>query len=326
MKTDTRNHHDMRSDRLTIIYDDVNSNTSYFMGIGNLASSEEVNFMINQGRGLIYVCLTEKKAEELKLHPMNRKHHTDSSKTMAVSIDHKTTTTGISTLERADTIKSLHSTTNPKDFNRPGHVFPLLSKNNGLLEKQGIGEAAVELARLHLNNPDIEPTAFVCEILNSKGEVANIQEVEQLAKTYEMDMITISDLTELYLKESNWLEIIHQSNFQLFNQNIIQYEINNSLYSSSFTVYANNKPSANKNIHFHKECQWGDLLGLKNKCQCPKHLKGYMIDIINGHLDAIVYYKDDPSQPVPLEYESIIKNQLTRYLQTESMNKDVIHA
>jgi 3,4-dihydroxy-2-butanone 4-phosphate synthase len=181
------------TDKLNIIYDDIGAQIGYLMQFTQNITPDLVNYMIKFGRGLVYTCITEEKAQELKL-PILYSGYADKeniNKNFTVSVDYCLTTTGISAEERAVTIKAF---TDPlvvaEDFRRPGHVFPLVSKSQGLLERVGIAEATIDLATFSL----YEPSAFICEILNALGDIASWEEINQLALEHELNVIKISEL------------------------------------------------------------------------------------------------------------------------------------
>ncbi|WP_134699522.1 3,4-dihydroxy-2-butanone-4-phosphate synthase [Ammoniphilus sp. YIM 78166] len=174
-----------------IIFDDLNGNIGYLMDLAINASPETVNFMIKKAKGLVYVCIPEQLALQLQLPSMKEYPFHHSSKDFTVSVDYKTTTTGISAHERSDTIKAfLDPSTTDDDFKRPGHVFPLISHGIRSGKEFGIAEAAVSLAQLSCN----ESIAYVCEILNVRGEVADWPELQQFSQQYGLNIISMSDI------------------------------------------------------------------------------------------------------------------------------------
>ncbi|MBP1155361.1 MULTISPECIES: 3,4-dihydroxy-2-butanone-4-phosphate synthase [unclassified Paenibacillus] len=179
---------------LVIVYDDIATKVGSLVGIADLVSPQAVNLMTKIGKGLIYVCISEEKAKQLQLPLMVCENRDHSSKPLTVSVDHITTTTGISAFERSDTIRAFTSEyVQPDDFRRPGHVFPLLSKDKGLLQRIGIAEAAVDLAKM----VSAVPMAYMCEILNHSGEIANQKEMNQLAEAHDLCVIHLSEIIEL---------------------------------------------------------------------------------------------------------------------------------
>ncbi|MED4213973.1 bifunctional 3,4-dihydroxy-2-butanone 4-phosphate synthase/GTP cyclohydrolase II, partial [Priestia megaterium] len=151
---------DLKQGKVVIVCDDENrENEGDFIALAEYITPETINFMITHGRGLVCVPITEGYAERLQLEPMVS-HNTDSHHTaFTVSIDHVSTTTGISAHERATTIQELlNPASKGADFNRPGHIFPLIAKEGGVLRRAGHTEAAVDLAKLC----GAEPAGVIC--------------------------------------------------------------------------------------------------------------------------------------------------------------------
>src|SRR3982750_3219076 len=147
---------------IIVVDDEDRENEGDFLALADYATPETVNFMAKEGRGLICTPVTEEIAARLNLHPMVE-NNTDAKETaFTVSIDHKDTTTGISAYERHFTMaKLLDSECVSSDFNRPGHVFPLIAKNGGVLRRAGHTEAAIDFARL----AGTQPIGIICEIM-----------------------------------------------------------------------------------------------------------------------------------------------------------------
>lgn len=183
---------DLKMGKVIIVCDDENrENEGDFIAVAEYASAETINFMATVGRGLICVPIEQSIAKKLDLHPMVT-NNTDSHQTaFTVSIDYKETTTGISAFERFLTVeKMLDDKTQASDFNRPGHIFPLIAKDGGVLERSGHTEAAVDLAKLAAASP----VGIICEIMKENGEMARVAELEKVAEKYDLKMITIEQL------------------------------------------------------------------------------------------------------------------------------------
>lgn len=162
---------------------------------------EVVNFMSKYGRGLICVPLTKTRCEKLNLHPMVQNNTALHQTAFTVSVDliGHGCTTGISAHDRAKTIRALvDSTTAPEDLARPGHIFPLLAVEGGVLERPGHTEAAVELSVL----AGFEPAGVLVEILHEDGTMARLPELEKVASTFDLKIISIADLVQ-YKQQNN---------------------------------------------------------------------------------------------------------------------------
>ncbi|MEE1131395.1 MAG: 3,4-dihydroxy-2-butanone-4-phosphate synthase [Caryophanon sp.] len=182
----------LKAGRIIIVVDDEDrENEGDFVCLAEHATPENINFMAVHGRGLICAPIDEDIALRLQLAPMVR-HNTDPHGTaFTESVDFETTTTGISAFERAETIQRLcDPTTTPQQFKRPGHMFPLLAKRGGVLERRGHTEAGVELAKLCGS----APAAVICEILNIDGTMARRPELEVVAAQHGMIILTIEQL------------------------------------------------------------------------------------------------------------------------------------
>ena len=186
-----------------VVDDEDRENEGDFIALAEHATPEVINFMIKNGRGLLCVPITPEHAKKLDFHPMVE-HNTDNHETaFTVSIDHKETTTGISAGERALTIaKMLDPTSKRDDFRRPGHIFPLIAKEGGVLRRSGHTEAAVDLARL----AGSFPAGVICEVLKDDGTMARVPDLEIIAQTYSMPIISIADLIAYRARHEKLIE------------------------------------------------------------------------------------------------------------------------
>lgn len=191
--------HALKNGEMIIVVDDENrENEGDFIMLGEHATPENINFMAMHGRGLICTPISTKIADKFALTPMvetNTDHH---GTAFTVSIDYKTTTTGISAFERSETVTALLDATNrAEDFKRPGHIFPLIAKEGGVVVRRGHTEAAVDLAKLCHSSE----VAVICEILNENGTMARLPQLEKLAEQWDMKLISIEQLTQ-YITQS----------------------------------------------------------------------------------------------------------------------------
>lgn len=189
----------LKRGEIIIVVDDENrENEGDFLVLANYATPENINFMATHGRGLICTPITQKLADGLELHPMVH-HNTDNHQTaFTVSIDHQTTETGISAFERSETIlQLLNEGSVSTDFRRPGHVFPLIAKANGVLERPGHTEAAVDFAKLC----GVQPAGVICEIMSKDGSMARVPELHNIADAHDLKFVTIEALVKYRLKQ-----------------------------------------------------------------------------------------------------------------------------
>ncbi|MFB4164990.1 3,4-dihydroxy-2-butanone-4-phosphate synthase [Alteribacillus sp. JSM 102045] len=181
----------------------------YFYLLSQNVSPNHINLMITHAKGLVSIVLTKKRAEELAL-PKMEKSNENLYKNFTISIDSKSCTTGISAFERCETIKMLiQKSTSLNDFIRPGHIFPIISRERGLVEKVSISEAATDLAKLCSSYL----SGVICEVLNNEGGIANLKELKEKSIQQNLKMLSIKDLTEYQLKNTSL--IVRQSDFTL---------------------------------------------------------------------------------------------------------------
>lgn len=185
---------DLRRGKIILVTDDEDrENEGDFICAAQYATTENINFMATHGKGLICMPMSEEYVEKLKL-PQMVENNTDNHETaFTVSIDHITTTTGISAVERSITaLACVKEDAKPEDFRRPGHMFPLKAKKNGVLERNGHTEATVDLCRL----AGLKECGLCCEIMREDGTMMRTEELSDLAQQYQMKFITIKDLQD----------------------------------------------------------------------------------------------------------------------------------
>lgn len=194
---------DIRNGKVIIVVDDENrENEGDFIAAAEMATPEMINFMAKHGRGLICVPLTEKRCEELELTMMVENntvlHHTQF--TVSVDLIGHGCTTGISVHDRAKTIKALvNRETRVHDLGRPGHIFPLKAKNGGVLRRTGHTEAAIDFARL----AGLEPAGILVEILNEDGTMARLPHLVEVAKKFDLKLVSIEDLVAYRMRHDS---------------------------------------------------------------------------------------------------------------------------
>ncbi|MGB1323543.1 MAG: 3,4-dihydroxy-2-butanone-4-phosphate synthase [Flavobacteriaceae bacterium] len=204
---------DIKAGKVVVVVDDENrENEGDFIAAADAVTPEMINFMATHGRGLICAPLTETRCDELDLNMMVQNntvlHHTQF--TVSVDLIGHGCTTGISVSDRAKTIKSLvDPNTKPQDLGRPGHIFPLKAKNGGVLRRTGHTEAAVDLARL----AGFEPAGILVEILNEDGTMARLPELKEVAKKFDLKIISIEDLVAYRMQNDSLIS--KKNDFQI---------------------------------------------------------------------------------------------------------------
>lgn len=197
---------DIRKGKIIIVVDDENrENEGDFIAAAEMVSPEMINFMATHGRGLICAPLTEERCNELELNMMVENntvlHHTQF--TVSVDLIGHGCTTGISVHDRSKTIKALvDENTNGHDLGRPGHIFPLRAKEGGVLRRTGHTEAAIDLARL----AGLKPAGILVEILNEDGTMARLPQLMEVAKKFDLKLISIEDLVKYRMEHDSLIE------------------------------------------------------------------------------------------------------------------------
>lgn len=183
---------DLKRGKMIIVVDDENrENEGDFLVLADYATPENINFMATYGRGLICTPITKNIADRLDLYPMVAQNTDNHQTAFTVSVDYKTTETGISAFERSETtLQMVNAESVSSDFRRPGHVFPLIAKDNGVLERRGHTEAAVDFAKIC----GVQPAGVICEIMSENGEMARVPELKKIADFHGLKFVTIEAL------------------------------------------------------------------------------------------------------------------------------------
>src|SRR5438067_9913856 len=184
---------EFREGRMVVVVDDENRENEGDLTIAaQFATPEAINFMATHARGLICLCLTEERADELGLRPMTEHNEAPLGTAFTVSVEAREgVTTGISAADRSRTIQvAIHPDSTPHDLVQPGHVFPLRAKPGGVLERIGQTEAAVDLARL----AGLNPSGVVCEVMNDDGTMARVGDLVPYCERHGLKMVTVADL------------------------------------------------------------------------------------------------------------------------------------
>ncbi len=185
---------DIRQGKIIIVVDDEDrENEGDFLAAAEKVTPDMINFMATHGRGLICAPLTERRCNELELHSMvkNNTDHMETAFTVSVDLKGHGVTTGISAADRAKTVLALiDEDTKPYDLARPGHIFPLIAKQGGVLRRTGHTEAAIDFARL----AGFKSAGVICEIMNEDGSMARLPELVEVAKKFDLKLVSIEDL------------------------------------------------------------------------------------------------------------------------------------
>lgn len=204
---------DIRQGKVIIVVDDEDrENEGDFLAAAEKVTPEMINFMATHGRGLICAPLTEKRCNELELHSMvkNNTDHMETAFTVSVDLKGHGVTTGISAADRAKTILALvNEDTKPYDLARPGHIFPLTAKQGGVLRRTGHTEAAIDFARL----AGFKSAGVIVEIMNEDGTMARLPELVEVAKKFDLKLVSIEDLVAYRMQHDSL--IVKKEDFEI---------------------------------------------------------------------------------------------------------------
>src|SRR5215471_7435810 len=196
---------DIRNGKMVVVVDDPErENEGDLVIAAQFATPEAVNFMATHARGLICLCLTEERCEQLGLPQMTQRNEARLGTAFTVSVEAREgVTTGISAADRSHTIQvAINASSTPHDLVQPGHVFPLRAKPGGVLERMGQTEAAVDLARL----AGLNPSGVVCEIMNDDGTMARVDDLVPYCERHGLKMVTVADLVEYRRRHEKLVE------------------------------------------------------------------------------------------------------------------------
>lgn len=284
--------YELMQGRVVIVCDDEDrENEGDFISIAEKTTPEVINFMIKHGRGLVCTPITQEHAKRLELFPMVE-HNTDPHGTaFTVSVDHKSTTTGISAHERSRTIlELLDPNAKAADFKRPGHIFPLIAKPGGVLRRAGHTEAAVDLARMS----GAQPAGVICEIINEDGTMARVPDLRKIADEFNLKMITIKDLI-LYRNRKDKLvkrevEIQLPTAFGDFKaigySNILDQKEHVAIVKGEIL------PDEPTLVRVHSECLTGDVFG-SYRCDCGPQLHAALSQIDKEGSGVLLYMRQE---------------------------------
>lgn len=284
---------DIKEGKMVIVIDDPErENEGDLLMAAEKVTGEAINFMAKYGRGLICMPVEESRLNELKIHSMVTENTDNHETAFTVAIDHIDTTTGISAFERALTIRKVLDNSNANDFRRPGHVFPLIAKEGGVLKRVGHTEAAVDLARL----AGLKAAGVICEIMNEDGTMARTKDLILFAKIHNLKIITIADLVN-YRKEIESDEIVErvvQTKMPTKFGDFTMYGFINKINGEHHVALAKGEIEKEESIlvRVHSECLTGDALGSK-RCDCGEQYDEAMKRIAKEGAGILLYMRQE---------------------------------
>ena len=284
---------EIKNGRCIIVVDNEDrENEGDLVSASELITPDMVNFMAKEGRGLICVTIDSKKARSLNLEPMERKNSSLYETNFTISVDaSKNTTTGISAFDRFETIRVIiDEKSKESDLARPGHIFPIVGKDGGVLRRAGHTEASMDLARL----AGLKPSGVICEILADDGTMARGKTLFKFAKKHNLKIISIADLIRYIRKTEKLVKKVEEVNLptKYGNFKLYLYEDifdNNSHLALSLGDFSHEKSTL---VRVHSECLTGDVFH-SQRCDCGDQLETAMQMISNNKSGVIVYLKQE---------------------------------
>ena len=284
---------EIKNGRCIIVVDNEDrENEGDLVSASELVTPDMVNFMAKEGRGLICVTIDSKKARSLNLEPMERKNSSLYETNFTISVDaSKNTTTGISAYDRFETIRVIiDEKSKESDLARPGHIFPIVGKDGGVLRRAGHTEASMDLARL----AGLKPSGVICEILADDGTMARGKTLFEFANKHNLKIISIADLIRYIRKTEKLVKKVEEVNLptKYGNFKLHLYEDifdNNSHLALSLGDFSHKKSTL---VRVHSECLTGDVFH-SQRCDCGDQLETAMQMISNNKSGVIVYLKQE---------------------------------
>ena len=283
---------DLQEGKIVIVTDDEDrENEGDFICAAEFATTENVNFMATYAKGLICMPMSKEICDKLQLTQMVSNNTDNHSTAFTVSIDYIYTTTGISAVERSITaMKCVDENSKPEDFRRPGHMFPLLAKKNGVLERNGHTEATVDLMKL----AGLKECGLCCEIMKEDGTMMRTPDLIELAKEWNLKFITIKDLQDYRKKHDNLVECVANTKMPTSYGNFRAYGYINKLNGEHHIALVKGDISDGEDIlcRVHSECLTGDAFG-SQRCDCGQQFAAAMKQIEEEGRGILLYMRQE---------------------------------
>jgi 3,4-dihydroxy 2-butanone 4-phosphate synthase/GTP cyclohydrolase II len=289
----------IKSGKTIIVVDDEDrENEGDFLTAARNATPETINFMVRHGRGLVCAPITKQRARELNLEPMVTNNTTSHETNFTVSVDLlEGCTTGISASDRSRTILALiDPATKPDDLGRPGHIFPLIAKDGGVLRRSGHTEATIDLAVL----AGFEPAGVICEIMKEDGDMARLPDLIEIAKEFDLKIISIKDLIAYRLATESLVnkDVSVKMPTQWGDFEMIAYTQVDNGENHLALVKGTWEPGEPVLVLVHSSCVTGDIFG-SCRCDCGPQLHKAM-EMINKEGKGVIVYMNQEGRGIGL--------------------------
>lgn len=283
---------DLRLGKIILVTDDEDrENEGDFICAAEFATTENVNFMAVHGKGLICMPMSAELCKKLQFPQMVIDNKDNHETAFTVSVDHIDTTTGISAAERSITaMKCISDDAKPEDFRRPGHMFPLLAKRNGVLERNGHTEATVDLMRL----AGLKECGLCCEIMRDDGTMMRTPELMELAQKWGLKMVTIKALQEYRKRNDKLVERVTCTTMPTKYGTFMAYGYVSKLNGEHHVALVKGEIGDGKNLlcRVHSECLTGDAFG-SMRCDCGQQFAVAMSQIEKEGRGILLYMRQE---------------------------------
>lgn len=283
---------DLRGGKIILVTDDPDrENEGDFICAAEYATTANVNFMATYGKGLICMPMSEEYVQKLKIPQMVQQNTDNHETAFTVSIDHVATTTGISAKERSITaLGCVAEDAKPEDFRRPGHMFPLLAKPNGVLERSGHTEATVDLCRL----AGLKECGLCCEVMREDGTMMRTPELMELAKKWDIKFITIRDLQNYRKCHEKLVAQMAVVQMPTKYGDFTAYGFVNKLNGEHHVALVKGEIGQGENVlcRVHSECLTGDTFG-SLRCDCGEQLAAALTQIEEEGRGILLYMRQE---------------------------------
>jgi len=286
---------------LILIDDENRENEGDLVVAAEHATAKAINFMITHGRGLVCAPITEERARELGLSAMCPENTALHGTHFTVSVDAKEgITTGISSYDRAQTVRLLvNDGTRPDDLARPGHIFPLVALDGGVLRRAGHTEATVDLARL----AGMKPAAVLCEILNEDGTMARVPQLEVISKHHDLPLVNIADLIAYRKRTERLVERVAEATLPTSYGTFRILSYRSPIESEEHIALVKGEVAGEKDVlvRVHSECLTGDVFG-SLRCDCGGQLH-HALEMIEAEGRGVVVYMRQEGRGIGLTHK-----------------------
>lgn len=282
----------LQAGQIIMVLDDENrENEGDLICAAEFATTANINFMATHAKGLICQPMSQAVASRLNLSPMVDDNTDPHTTAFTVSIDHKETSTGVSAVERGLTMReAANPASQPSDFNRPGHVFPLVAKENGVLERNGHTEATVDLMKL----AGLNPVGVCVEIMREDGTMMRQAELLEQAEKWQMPVITIKGLQDYRLKTERHTHHVSQAKMPTKFGEFTIHTFINDVDNQEHVALVKGDISGKGQVltRLHSECLTGDVLG-SNRCDCGEQLHEALRKINEAGQGVLLYLRQE---------------------------------